>query len=478
MRGNLPLIGLAGMALLTAGCAVPIPKPKDINEERGLGPNNSVILGSASRSINTTEIKPGSKPGQVDPKRVVCAEPSPDVATTLAQSITASVNAAAQVQSADGASKAIQAAGQFGQSSVQGALQLAERLTTVTLLRDSLHRACEAYANGALSDMSYSLILSRYHATMVTLLNSELMAGAFGRELGALTGEASHALGGMAEEVTQAQSALQAAENDANAKTKAVADAQKALAESPEAEKEAKGKLLIVAQENARKANSNVFLARADLEAARLKGASGRARIDAINVKAIKADVSPDVAEKLVVMTKQLNESGIPEAMTVACITAMDRTKDAYERQGKLAAKCEEYFAGMSEAVKAGALALGKLRADPELEKKRMEGQFDVQRAQIRANIARDISRLCSSQQTPKERQDCITSVQSIMELASTVGSGPSPRPIASGGAGGGNAPVALPLAPLPKLPQVPQAAGKSQPPQTSQLVHPAPLKQ
>lgn len=69
--------------------------------------------------------------------------------------------------------------------------QLTERLTTVQLLRDALYRACEAYANGAMSSTSYAVILSRFDDSMITLLQSELAAGAYGRSLATLSGEAS-----------------------------------------------------------------------------------------------------------------------------------------------------------------------------------------------------------------------------------------------------------------------------------------------
>ena len=71
-------------------------------------------------------------------------------------------------------------------------MQLGERLATVQLLRDGLYRACEAFANGAISDATYAMIVSKIDDTMVTMLASEVAGGAFGRPLMS-TGAASSA---------------------------------------------------------------------------------------------------------------------------------------------------------------------------------------------------------------------------------------------------------------------------------------------
>jgi hypothetical protein len=73
----------------------------------------------------------------------------------------------------------------------QGVLQLAERTAAIQFMRDQMYRACEAYANGALTGTNYSLLMSRINETMVTLLLGETAGGAFGRSLGAMGGKAS-----------------------------------------------------------------------------------------------------------------------------------------------------------------------------------------------------------------------------------------------------------------------------------------------
>ncbi|MGI4944028.1 MAG: hypothetical protein ACRYHQ_26305 [Janthinobacterium lividum] len=56
-----------------------------------------------------------------------------------------------------------------GTASAEAAAELAGRSTALLGLRDGLYRTCEAYANGALGDLAYALVLSRYGQLMATL---------------------------------------------------------------------------------------------------------------------------------------------------------------------------------------------------------------------------------------------------------------------------------------------------------------------
>jgi hypothetical protein len=200
MMGRWPVAGALGAALvLTAGCT---SRPLDVFEE----PKDLVVIGAKSRHIATIAVDPRSEPGHVRPKKVICAEPSPDTVSAVAQSLTAAFQAAAQVQQPQAQVQgAGTAAAQFGRSVSEGLIQMTERTQTIQLLRDSLYRACEAYANGALSDTAYAMLLSRYDDTMVTMLTAELAAGAFGRTPGAISSEAQHTLKDLANELKAAQ---------------------------------------------------------------------------------------------------------------------------------------------------------------------------------------------------------------------------------------------------------------------------------
>lgn len=118
---------------------------------------------------------------------VVCAEPSPDVAKALST-----------VMSANAQATFVHGSGGVGASggSAEAAAELAGRSTALLGLRDGLFRACEAYANGALGQAEYALIVSRYSQLMTTLFLGQDITGAAGAEGKALaTSQALQALG-------------------------------------------------------------------------------------------------------------------------------------------------------------------------------------------------------------------------------------------------------------------------------------------
>lgn len=93
-------------------------------------------------------------------------------------------------KSADGATKSAGGEFGYGRSIVSSVAQLGERLAVIQLFRDRMYRACEAYANGAIGKVAYTLMLARNDKTMASLLSSEMAAGAFGRSLASLGGNA------------------------------------------------------------------------------------------------------------------------------------------------------------------------------------------------------------------------------------------------------------------------------------------------
>jgi hypothetical protein len=101
-------------------------------------------------------------------RQVICAEPSPDVAATLAASLGAQAGLAGIPQLGGGS---VDAATQYRLA--EQAAYIGARNSTIQLLRDGLYRACEAYINGALGDFGYSLVLVNYGKLMVSLLAAE-----------------------------------------------------------------------------------------------------------------------------------------------------------------------------------------------------------------------------------------------------------------------------------------------------------------
>src|SRR5918996_2892697 len=131
------------------------------------------------RTINQTSTGKHSVHGRVTPNYITCAEPSPDVAKAISTALNVSGSAAATLPS--GVTPAVAAA--VSRAHAEAFVQLGERLATIQLLRDGLHSACEAYANGAITDTTYAVMLSRFDKVMVTMLVSEIAGGAFGRSL-------------------------------------------------------------------------------------------------------------------------------------------------------------------------------------------------------------------------------------------------------------------------------------------------------
>ena len=114
---------------------------------------------------------------------VFCAEPSPDVTEAFSQALRAAVELGKPGKLSLSASSSV--------SFATSVAQLGERLAVIQLFRDRMYRMCEAYANGAVDEVAYTLMLARNDKTMAALLSTEMAAGAFGRSFAHLGGAAS-----------------------------------------------------------------------------------------------------------------------------------------------------------------------------------------------------------------------------------------------------------------------------------------------
>jgi len=112
---------------------------------------------------------------QGSPGPIICTEPSPDVARALS---------AAAAATAQGGNAGTTGSFGAGGASAEAVLALAGRSTALLGLRDGLYRACEAYANGAISADAYALVLSRYGQLMTTLFLGQDVTGAAGTAAG------------------------------------------------------------------------------------------------------------------------------------------------------------------------------------------------------------------------------------------------------------------------------------------------------
>ncbi len=156
-----------------------------IYRRTNLEDRNSVVTDAKQRIVTNVPAEGG--PGGNKPTRIVCAEPSPDVAQAISEAISASLKA--DTGGAVGGGRGDGGQGAFSKNLAEAMAQLGEQLATIQLLRDGLYRACEMYANGAINETTYAVIASRYDDTMITMLLGELAAGAFGHS-GAAVGTA------------------------------------------------------------------------------------------------------------------------------------------------------------------------------------------------------------------------------------------------------------------------------------------------
>lgn len=208
--------------LLTAAAMVACsaePTQKNFTVAPGLGLTTDASL----RVMTMTAPGAGSVHGRVNPASMTCTEPSPDVASAL-------VNALSLAVKADAAKGPFAGGVGVGTSfsSSQQIAQLAERTVAVQVLREAFWRACEAYANGGINEINYSLLLARIPETMATLRYGELAGGDFGRSLATIgtSGETTSSAQGSAEGKLSDELAKQAA-TKLEESEKATRDAQR-----------------------------------------------------------------------------------------------------------------------------------------------------------------------------------------------------------------------------------------------------------
>lgn len=160
--------------VLTACAAAPTPRVRVMP----LQDDHVVATDARQRVVTNSSIGSFSRPGLVDPTNIICTEPSPDVATALSTSLSG------------GLSKFGVGSVSLSREAVEGIAQLVERTASIQLLRDKMYQTCLAFANGAISGTTYTLIMNQLDRTIVTLLLGETAGGAFGRTGASLGGAA------------------------------------------------------------------------------------------------------------------------------------------------------------------------------------------------------------------------------------------------------------------------------------------------
>ncbi len=212
-------IVLLVLLLWVGGCAT---APGDILNEFYLSEDDngqSITTGARQRVVLNHNPNLVTRPGLVTPQRIVCTEPSPDVAVAVANSYGAAISILQY------------GSGSLSQETVEGIAQLAERTASIQLLRERMFRACEAYSNGAITGTTYTLLMNDIGRELVTTNLGENAAGRFGRSLAALGGKATASsgasiagfasaiedIGEASAQLGEAEAALLEAQNNLNA---------------------------------------------------------------------------------------------------------------------------------------------------------------------------------------------------------------------------------------------------------------------
>ncbi|MGU3539365.1 hypothetical protein [Methylobacterium sp. A54F] len=145
---------ILSLCLLTA-CDSPSLKVTQLQ----FGTSNTVATTGNLRLV-TERPRPGPD-GVLRP--VVCTEPSPDYAVEFGRSGNVNLNVTVPEKGSGSL------AGAFAQT--EKVTELQGRTAGVLALRDGLHAACQAYANGVIGHDAYAMILSQYGTLLVALIS-------------------------------------------------------------------------------------------------------------------------------------------------------------------------------------------------------------------------------------------------------------------------------------------------------------------
>ena len=121
---------------------------------------------SPTVTARTVRVENGQLVADSEERAIICAEPSPDALTAIAANLDARANASAGDD---------EGTASVSTSLSETAQYVGQRTQVIQLLRDGLYRACEAYANGALDDFGYSIILGQIDLFMLQLLTADAL---------------------------------------------------------------------------------------------------------------------------------------------------------------------------------------------------------------------------------------------------------------------------------------------------------------
>ncbi len=292
-----------------------------LDADKKAGP--SITTGARQRLITNTTMGVASVPGRVHAKRIICVEPSPDVAVAMANSFGLGLSVFAK------------GSGSLTGAQVEGVAQIAERTVAIQAILKQGHQACLDYANGAITGTTYSLRTSRLDDLLVTLVLSENASGAFGRSGAALGTQASADakatltdLTNAEDEVDKLQTELSAAEETVQTQQAAVDEAQAAFDNAPADNNQTEQQTLETEQTklNADKATRNSILLRLKASTDTLSKVSNKVS-NATGIGGIAASPSAEVAAVIGDMQARFLEKDIDQSVISACLTELGHRK-------------------------------------------------------------------------------------------------------------------------------------------------------
>ncbi|WP_207461484.1 hypothetical protein [Azospirillum sp. SYSU D00513] len=289
----------------------------------------TALLTTADLRIVTERTRPSvplrEGSGSITNHRVLCAEPSPDVAKALSTALTLGLTAQGR---APAGATGLEGGFNSAYATAESLAQLTDRVPAVQALRDGLFRACEAYANGSIGDHAYSLILSRYGDVLVTLLLGEAAAGSKRATLIKIDGQNLYippkTEGGGAQPSAQSPQPAPKAADSGNS------DSMTAIAKSSEtARSELTNHAMMTAQ------------------------ASGRTgQTDGEN-STPEEDQSGAAADQRVFFNMQnaFIKRDSAGSMMVLCANVLDPTRPQYSINNPLHRSCEDFFSAISQQI-------------------------------------------------------------------------------------------------------------------------------
>src|SRR5918996_831768 len=322
-------IGIASLLFL-GGCT-------ELGRKQTPGEAQTLRTTAEDRMVTVVRPGPASTTGRVQPQQVVCLEPSPDVAKAVSEALNVAGGLDLSVVTPQTpAPIAAQATAAASRSRAEALAQLGQRLATIQLLRDGLYRACEAYANGAISDTMYAVLLGRYDDTMVTMLLAEIAAANFGQSLATLgttgAGAAEAAImqaNADEQEAEQTRQKVEEVQTRREGEAEAISAKEEQVAQAGEEQRAAVQ--VELADLRAKLQRTDTELALALMKAAGDSAAAAQSSTTALVLTGVgelerdSSEQAAKIAELIGDMQREYLHDLNADALMVACIASMDR---------------------------------------------------------------------------------------------------------------------------------------------------------